>query len=74
MGKIRKTFGDVNLIRCDAEQIHLKATTGSITANLLTPKSISAHATTGDVDVPQSNSGGACEIVTITGNILVDIG
>ena len=72
--QVRVTTGEIRLDRCDAAALDLKATTGDICATLLTEKQISAHSTTGEVDIPQSTAGGKCVINTTTGDIRVNIG
>lgn len=71
--RVKCTSGDIKLDRCDAGTLYLHATTGDVTGTLLTPKVFSASATTGDVDVPDSSSGGRCEISVTTGDICVKI-
>lgn len=61
------------MVACDAGSIYIEMTTGGVECSFLTPKAVSAHTTTGSVDVPDSDSGGSCEIKTTTGDIEVVI-
>ena len=67
--RISRTTGWVWFDGCDAASLSVKVTTGSVRGSLLTEKVFSAHATTGNVSVPDTKSGGTCEITTTTGNI-----
>jgi hypothetical protein len=42
--------------------------------NFLTEKQFAAKSSTGDVEVPESVTGGRCELTTATGNISITIG
>ena len=68
---LSRTTGNVELDRCDAEQIAISAKTGSVTGTLLSDKVYITNTTTGRVDVPQTATGGKCEIRTTTGNIKI---
>lgn len=70
---ISATTGDISLYQCDADELYLKATTGDITGSLLSDKVFVAKSTTGDIDVPQSTTGGKCEIKVTTGDINIEI-
>lgn len=70
---IRRTTGDVEFENCDAAELFIKVTTGHVKGSLLTEKTFEAKATTGKVDVPNTKSGGLCEIHTTTGHIKIDV-
>lgn len=70
---IERSTGDVRFEMSDAHDLVVKTTTGDVTGSLLTEKIFSAHASTGDVSVPASGSGGRCEISTTTGDIRISI-
>ncbi|MBO5892343.1 MAG: DUF4097 family beta strand repeat protein [Oscillospiraceae bacterium] len=70
---IERSTGDIELDRCDAQLIHLKTDTGDVEGTLLSEKVFSAETKTGDVDVPQTTTGGKCEIHTNTGDIKIKI-
>ena len=70
---ISATTGDISLYQCDADELYLKATTGDITGSLLSDKVFVAKSTTGDIDLPQSTTGGKCEIKVTTGDINIEI-
>ncbi|MBP5236009.1 MAG: DUF4097 family beta strand repeat protein [Clostridia bacterium] len=65
--------GAVHFNRCDADQIRVETTTGSVSGTLLSDKIFSAKTSTGSVRVPDSASGGRCEITTSTGGINIEI-
>lgn len=70
---VNRSTGNVRFDGCDAGEIFVSCSTGSVTGTLLTDKIFDAHATTGRVEVPQNGSGGKCEIRTTTGNIMISI-
>ena len=55
--------------RCDAQSIFVKASTGEVAGTLLSLKVFITKSSTGDVYVPDSITGGRCEITTSTGDI-----
>lgn len=70
---IGRTTGDIDLLRCDANNLSLKTTTGNITASLRTEKVFLTETDTGKIDVPRTVSGGRCDLKTSTGDISVRI-
>ncbi len=68
---IRTGTGDVTLEGCDASEVSIKTDTGDVTASFLTEKNITADSNTGKINIPQTSTGGTCEITTNTGNINV---
>lgn len=73
MLSVERSTGSVALDGSDAGEIRIKTTTGSVTGSLLSGKLFTAKATTGSVSVPESTSGGKCDIQTTTGNIRIEI-
>ena len=71
---LERTTGDILLEGCDAGEIHVKTNTGDVTGSLLSDKVFVARTDTGKVDVPQTVTGGSCEITTDTGNIKITAG
>ncbi len=71
---IERSTGDVKFEGCDAAELYVKATTGSVSGTLLTDKVFLTDTKTGSVDVPGTVTGGRCEIRTNTGDIKVKIG
>ena len=65
--------GDVKLNRVDSRELQVKTTTGNVTGTLLSEKVFDVKATTGDVTVPQSTTGGLCRVTTTTGDIYLKI-
>lgn len=68
---IERSTGDVKLDCCDAGEIEIETDTGDVTGTLLSSKIFIAETDTGLVNVPQSTTGGRCEIETNTGNIKI---
>ena len=63
--------GDIELYGCDGGKLFLSSDTGDISGTLLSGKTFKAESNTGDITVPPSTSGGACEIKTDTGDIYI---
>ena len=70
---IERSTGDVNFDRCDAAQITVETDTGHIQGSLLSEKVFIARTDTGRVDVPDTTSGGKCQLTTDTGNIKIQL-
>lgn len=70
---IERSTGSVKLSGCDAAELSIKTSTGSVTGSLLTDKTFLAESSTGRIDVPQTSTGGQCEITTSTGDIKIEI-
>ena len=71
--QIESSTGDVGFKGCDAADIKVKTSTGDVTGTLLSDKIFVTDTSTGNVKVPQTSSGGRCEISTSTGDILIQI-
>ena len=70
---IERSTGDVKFDGCDAAEISVKTDTGDVTGFLLSNKVFIVQTDTGNVDVPQTATGGKCEITTSTGDINISI-
>lgn len=70
---IENSSGGIVLEACDALELKLSATSGSIKGSLLSEKIFQADATSGSVDVPKTTSGGVCEVTTTSGSIKMSI-
>ena len=70
---IKDVSGKVRLEDCDAGALSIKTVSGNVSGTLLTDKKFLTRTTSGDVDVPQSSSGGKCEIQTTSGDISIAI-
>ena len=68
---IKSTTGDIAFDKCDAGEIYAKTTTGDISGSLLSEKVFITKTSTGKISVPQTVSGGKCEIKTTTGDIKI---
>ena len=70
---IERSTGDVNFDKSDATELFIQTDTGHVKGSLLTDKIFSIDTSTGDIDVPKSLSGGACEVKTSTGDVKITI-
>lgn len=70
---INTSTGDITLDYCDASSLKLKTTTGDVKGSLLTNKIFKVKTTTGRIKVPESSTGGLCEVETTTGQIIFTI-
>ena len=70
---IKNITGDIIFENSDAAQIFVKTDTGNVMGSLVSEKVFITETKTGDVKVPQTTTGGKCEITTNTGNIAIDI-
>lgn len=70
---IERDTGDVRFENCDAGQITVKTSTGDVNGTLRSEKVFITKTSTGDTDVPDTISGGRCEITTSTGDIKIMI-
>lgn len=65
--------GDIEFSDCDAAEIFAETNTGEIFGTLLSEKIFFTNSSTGDIRVPQSMSGGKCELSTNTGDIRIEL-
>lgn len=70
---VKRSTGNIHLDSCDGSDIKLKTTTGSVKGTLLSEKIFKAHSTTGSVSVPDTHTGGICDISVTTGAIKIEI-
>lgn len=70
---IERSTGDVKFIGCDAGEIFVETDTGDVTGSLLSEKVFITKTSTGNIKVPQSTSGGKCQVTTSTGNIMLEL-
>ena len=70
---IENNTGDVKFNGCDAETIFVRTDTGDIKGTLLSEKIFITKTDTGDINVPQSVTGGKCELTTDTGDIRIEL-
>jgi DUF4097 and DUF4098 domain-containing protein YvlB len=66
------TSGSIKLDDCDAAELYIRSTSGSVSGHLLTPKIYSASAVSGSIRVPTGGSGGICDVKTTSGSIHFD--
>ena len=63
-------------LRCDRSapaELFVETDTGDVRGSLLTEKTFIVQTDTGSVDVPETTTGGKCEITTDTGDIEIEI-
>ena len=70
---IKNGTGDVKFDSCDAAEISVETDTGKVAGSLLTEKVFIIETSTGKIDVPETTTGGRCEITTDTGNIRITV-
>ena len=70
---IERETGDVTLEASDAVEIFITTDTGDVKGSLLTDKVFITKTDTGRINVPNSITGGRCEITTDTGDIKISI-
>ena len=70
---IERSTGDVTLEASDAKEIFITTDTGDVKGSLLTNKVFITKTDTGRINVPNSITGGRCEITTDTGDIIISI-
>ena len=70
---IVRSTGHIKFEKCDAAEIYAETDTGNVSGSLLSNKVFITEADTGRVIVPNSTSGGKCEIKTNTGDINITV-
>ncbi len=70
---ITRSTGDVDFKNCDASEIFVKTSTGDVEGSLLSEKVFFVDTDTGTKRLPDTASGGRCEIKTSTGDIIISI-
>ena len=70
---LKRTTADVRFDACDAETITVHGGTGDVTGTLRSEKVFVCKASTGKVRVPDTQTGGKCEITVSTGDIIIEI-
>ena len=70
---VKRSTGDVTFDASDAAEIYVNTDTGDVKGSLLSEKVFIANTDTGKKEVPNSITGGRCEITTDTGDIKITI-
>ena len=76
--RIDGTSGSVKLTDCDAGEVQIEVSSGSVSGNFLTPKQYDLRATSGSVRAPssaapsESGTAGRCTVRTTSGSIRFD--
>ncbi len=72
--KIDTSSGNIDLDRCDANELSLSASSGRIRGTLLSGKIFNIESNSGNIICPPStNDGGICTASTSSGNIVIEI-
>ena len=71
--EIERSTGDVNFDRCDAGELYVKTDTGDVSGSLLSEKVFITATDTGQINVPNTVTGGKCQITTDTGDIIITV-
>ncbi|MGN0614572.1 MAG: DUF4097 family beta strand repeat-containing protein [Porcipelethomonas sp.] len=71
--KTESISGEVRMYNCDADSLWIKTSSGDVSGTTLTEKIFITDTSSGDVNVPQSVTGGKCEIITDSGDIEFEI-
>lgn len=66
---VNSSTGNIKFNDSDAQTLNIETSTGDIKGTLLTNKIFQVHKSTGKYNVPESNTGGLCQIKTSTGKI-----
>lgn len=67
---IERDSGDVTLNDCDAAEVFVKTSSGDVRGRFLTDKVFLVETSSGDREVPRTTSGGRCEIITSSGDVV----
>lgn len=70
---IKRSTGNIRFNRCDAAEIFVETSTGDVKGSLLTDKVFITKTSVGKIDVPNTTTGGKCEIKTSTGDIDIEM-
>lgn len=70
---IKRSTGDVRLNGSDASEIIIETDTGDVSGTLLSDKVFITKSDTGEIDVPETVTGGKCKITTDTGDVRISI-
>lgn len=70
---LQTSTGDIRLTACDAASLDIRTATGDVRGTLRSAKIFIANTSTGQVNVPDSTTGGTCKITCSTGDIDISI-
>lgn len=71
--KLIRSTGDIKFNKCDAKELYITTDTGDVNGSLLSDKVFVVKTDTGKINVPETESGGKCEITTDTGDVKIVI-
>ena len=66
---ISRSTGSAELDSCDAGTLFIETDTGDVKGSLLSDKVFITKTSTGNINVPETTSGGTCKVTTSTGSI-----
>lgn len=72
--RLETVSGDIALRYCDGASLSIKSTSGEVSGRLATEKIFITDTVSGKVDVPETDSGGICEVKTTSGDIEFTVG
>ncbi len=70
---VKVESGDVEFSRIDALSLDITTTSGDVKGSLLSDKIFAVRSSSGDVDVPQTTTGGVCKITVRSGDVVITI-
>jgi len=70
---VERSTGDISFKHSDASEIEITTDTGDVTGTLLTDKVFIVRSDTGEIDVPETVTGGKCKVTTNTGDIVIKV-
>lgn len=65
--------GEIELTQCDAETLKFKTSSGDVFGTLLSDKIFATNTSSGSIHVPNTTTGGICEITTVSGDVRITI-
>lgn len=71
--KLNTTSGTISLKDCDAGSLELRSSSGDILGSLLSDKKFITKSSSGNIQVPETTSGGVCKVETSSGDIRFSI-
>lgn len=71
--KHKSSTGDFIFDKIDAKNLEITVGTGDVKGTLLSSKIFHAQTSTGNVNIPETTTGGICKVTTSTGDIYITI-
>lgn len=70
---IEAESGDVEFSKLDASSLDITTTSGDVKGSLLSDKIFAVRSSSGEIDVPQTTTGGVCKITVRSGDVIITI-